>query len=406
MTIGVYAVPQHDLTRPGVAEVFAHAAAHIHRAAADLWPGEPVILECHVPSVTGYVHRARVGDRTLYAKTSFLGVSLVSLLRGACGPWPTVRHAQQGYVTRLDGLLAREAAQLDILAGMGRPRACAVAGIRWGVIFTEPVPGPSLGELLLVRPGDTRELLAAPFAELVPLHRPGAARRVHPSGTIGERSIAGTFLRKFNGLSGATYVDQLGAERCEPATRAELVELVRRSVDRLRRLRLALPSADGPTLAYGDLKPEHVIFPEGAEGRPVLLDPGLLRASPMVDLAKLVSRTVLFLAARRPGPATAAHVLDGLAAFAQDRARLLSGRERRLWLWDLLTLWLMDTVNIMTTYLSAPAGLPLPSLGLALVERALPVCRLVDAVSADLADRTAWRRAWDKALACSLAVTG
>ncbi|MFB8777207.1 hypothetical protein [Streptomyces broussonetiae] len=278
---------------------------------------------------------------------------------------------------------------------------CPVAGIRRGVIFTEPVCGPSLVDLLLLRPGDTRELLAAPFAELAPLHRPGAARRLGPSGIIAERSIPGTFLRKFNGLSGATYVDQLGADRCEPDAREELVELVRRSVDRLRRLRLSLPSADVPTLAYGDLKPEHVIFPDGTGARPVLLDPGLLRASPMADLAKLVSRTVLSLAAHRPGHTTTARIVDGMAAFAEQRAQMFAGRERRLWLWDLLALWLMDTVNILSTYLSAPSGLPLPRLGAALVERALPVCRLVDVVSADLTDRSAWRRSWHQALACA-----
>lgn len=51
------------LTRPRVGDVFVHAAAQIHQAAADLWPGMPVCLEQHVPNVISYVHRARVGDR-------------------------------------------------------------------------------------------------------------------------------------------------------------------------------------------------------------------------------------------------------------------------------------------------------------------------------------------------------
>ncbi|MEU6523798.1 hypothetical protein ABZ892_13495 [Streptomyces sp. NPDC046924] len=386
MTTGVYAAPaQHSLTRPTVAEVFLHAAAQIHQAAADLWPGEPVLLDRHVPSVTGYVHRVRVGDRTVYAKTSILGVSLVSLLRGTRGPWPAVCQAQQEYAQRPDALLAREATQLRVLAGLDGPRVCKVVGIRDGVIFTEAVPGPTLGELLLARPGEARELLERPLAELRPLYRPGAARRLGAAGVIGERSIDGTFLRKFTGPEGAAYVDQLGAERC-PGQREEIAEMVRASVRRLQGLRAMLPSVMGTTLAYGDLKPEHIAFPDGPDGRPVFLDPGMVRASPMVDMAKLLSRTVLVPIARRPNPETAGLVVDGLALVARSRAGGMSVRERRAWLRHLLVLWLMDTLNILTTYLSAPAALPLPGLGLALVERAVPVCRLVDAVSADLLD--------------------
>ncbi|MCN9241882.1 hypothetical protein NGF19_13955 [Streptomyces sp. RY43-2] len=281
---------------------------------------------------------------------------------------------------------------------------CAVAGIRRGVIFTEPVTGPSLGELLLAHPGETCELLTRPFAELRPLHQPGSLSRLDPSGVIGERSIAGTFLRKFNGLSGAAYVDRLGAERCGPGPREETVDLVRGSVDRLRRLRMALPSTESTTLAYGDLKPEHVFFPDGPDGRPVLLDPGLLRASPMTDLAKLISRTVLFLAAHRPSAGTAWRVVGGIEKFAESQVTGLSGRDRDVLLRGLLTLWLMDTVNILTTYLSAPAALPLPALGAALVDRAVPVSSLVDVVSEALTDRAAVRDVWDLAISMALAV--
>ncbi|GGV78516.1 hypothetical protein GCM10010294_47580 [Streptomyces griseoloalbus] len=409
MTIDVPTAPplREVLTRPGVGEVFVHAAAQIHRAAADLWPGVPVCLEQHVPSVTSYVHRARVGDRILYAKVSVLGVSLVSLLRGACGNWPNVVEAQRQYVQRADGLLEREAAQLLLLAGMEQPRVCALAGTSRGVMFTERVTGPTLGELLLARPGDTAELLAVPLAELRPLHRPDVVRRLEPGGVIGERSMTGTFLRKFNGLSGSVYVDRLGAERCAPGQRQEVVELLRRAVARLHRLRMGLAPATHTTLAYGDLKPEHV-FPNGPEGRPVLLDPGLLRAGPSVDVSRLLSRTVLFMAARQPGAATARQVVEGLGVFGQARALRLSRQAWRVWLRELLTLWLMDTTNILTTYLSAPSALPLPGHGLALVERAVAVCTLVDAVSADLATGAdvcgVWYRALDHALDHALAV--
>ncbi|MBT2411733.1 phosphotransferase [Streptomyces sp. ISL-12] len=361
-------------------------------------------LERHIPSTTGYVHQTRVGDRILYAKTSILGVSLVSLLRGACGPWPAVRRAQRAYAMQLDGLMTREAAQLQVLAEMDRPQVCTVAGVREGVIFTEPVTGPSLGEVLLTRPADTCALLVRTFDELRPLHRPGAAHRLALGGAIGERSIAGTFLRKFNGLSGETYLDRLGAERCEPGARAEVIELARRSVVRLRKLRVALPGSVGTSLAYGDLKPEHVLFTHGPDERPVLLDPGMFRASPMVDIAKMISRTVLLLAARRPDLETARQVVEGIGAFTEQQAGRQAGRERSAWERGLLTLWMMDTVNILATYLSAPAVLPLPGVALALVDRAVPVCRLVDEVSADLAERPAGRGPWERALVRAWAV--
>lgn len=399
MPITVPVVPvQRAQPLPRLADVFVHAAAQIHRAAAEIWPRVYVQLDHHVPSITGYVHRAQVGDRVLYAKTSVLGVSLVSLLRGARGSWSDVLEGQQKYVERPDGLLQREAAQLRFLGALGGPRVCTVAGLAQGVMFTEPVPGPSLGDLLFTRPGHTADLLALTFAELRPLHRSGAARRLGPAGVIGERCIAGTFLRKFNGLSGAAYIERLGAERCEPQTCEELAELVRRSVKRLRRLRITLTAAAGTTLAYGDLKPEHVIFPDGEAGRPVLLDPGLMGAAPMVDAAKLLSRTVLLLVARQPDASTARQVLEGFGGFVESRARVMSGRERPHWLRHLLTLWLMDTLNILTTYLSAPAALPLPRLGVALVARAVPVCRLVDTISADLVDDPHRRDLLDSAL--------
>ncbi|MFD7685621.1 hypothetical protein [Streptomyces sp. NPDC059781] len=394
--VSVYATPA-PYCRPGVGDVFVYAAAQIHQAAADMWPGAPVVLERHVPSVTGYVHQARVGDRTLYAKTSLLGLSLVSLLRGAAGSWPDVLRAQEEYLTRADGLLAREAAQIGVLAGLDGPRVCAVAGKHRGVIFTEPVTGSCLGELLLREPAGTRGLLAGLFAELRPLHRPSAARHLEAVGVIGERGISGTFLRKFNGLSGRVYVDRLGEERCTPAVREEVVTLARRSVRRLRRLRMTLPAAEGTTLAYGDLKPEHVMYPDGPGERPVLLDPGLQRASMAVDVAKLVSRIVLFLAVQRPGEETSGRVLEGLEVFAGDLVRL-SRRERGRWLANVVTLWLMDTTNILSTYLSAPAALPLPGLGLELVERAVPVCSFLDTVSADVSSTADPAGVWGRAL--------
>ncbi|MGW2132931.1 phosphotransferase [Streptomyces coelicoflavus] len=396
MITGAYADP--DLARPTVAEVFVHSAALIHRAADGLWPDELVVLEAQVPSVTGYVHRLRVGDRALYAKTSLLGVSLVSLLRGKVGSWPAVREAQRDYVRRQDSLMVREAAQLLVLDGLNGPRVCTVAGARDGVLFTEAVAGPTLGELLLTQPEETSALVGRCLAELRPLHRPGTARRLGPGAAINERSIFGTFCRKFDGDGAAPCVVQLNAEQWRGES--ELVaELVRVSVRRLLALRETLPAAAGTTLAYGDLKPEHVLFPEGPEARPVLVDPGLLRATPIVDMAKLLSRTVLFITAQQRDPGTARLILDGLAASARSHLGHLSLADRQAMLRHLLVLWLMDTLNIVTTYLSAPAALPLPALGAAVVRRAVPVCSLVDAVSADLMDPTGRRGRGDRTLA-------
>ncbi|MDX3386184.1 phosphotransferase [Streptomyces niveiscabiei] len=379
---------------PGIADVFVYAATHIHEAAGALWPGERIVLESHVPSVTGYVHRVRVDDRALYAKTSFLGMSLVSLLCGAGGPWPVVRQAQQAYQDRPGSLPAREAAQLRLLAAMAAPRVCALAGLKSGVVFTEPVSGPSSGDLLLAQPDDTSGLLSRVFAELHPIHQPDTAGRLAPAWDIGERGIASTFLRKFNGLSGQAYIALLGAERREHGAREEVVELIHRSVGRLRQLHMALPPATGTTLVYGDLKPEHVLFPDGPGERPVLLDPGLLRADVMVDLAKLISRTVLFLATIRPGPSAAQRIATGLDDFVRRQAK------EHARLRHVLTLWLMDTVNIVTTYLSEPADLPLPSPALALIERAVPVCSLV----ADLASEATRNDTWERALTGVVAV--
>ncbi|MFJ8082779.1 hypothetical protein ACIQ6Y_19430 [Streptomyces sp. NPDC096205] len=69
-------------------------------------------------------------------------------------------------------------------------------------------------------------------------------------------------------------------------------------------------------------------------------------------------------------------------------------RARRACLRKLLLLWLMDTVNILTTYLSAPAAPPLPEQGLALVDRAVDVFRMAERTSAELAAGTDTRTVW------------
>jgi hypothetical protein len=384
--------------RPNTGEVFGYACSQIHRAAAELWPDATVRLGGHVPSVTGYVHRLRVGERELFAKHSMLGVSLVSVLRGGCGDWPKVAEVQEKYAENPDSLLVREAAQLTFLAALEGPRVCTVAGVRHGVLFTEPVSGPTLADLMLSDPGHTGALLRGAWKQLAPLHAPELLSRC--GGTvpaIGERSIAGTFLRKFNGISGSVYLGQLRDVRPSPAAEATVPDL-HQAVTRLRRIRPSVLPTEHPVLAYGDLKPEHVVYPKGPDGPPVLLDPGLLRAGATVDSAKLISRTVLAVIASRPGERAARTVVEGIEEFAASLLEGLDRDERRRWLREVMALWLMDTVNITSTYLSAPPAFPLPAQGSAIVSGAVKVCRMVDEISAQLARGGATASVWGAAL--------
>ncbi|MEV0173929.1 hypothetical protein AB0I00_22755 [Streptomyces sp. NPDC050803] len=389
---------------PEVAEVFAFAQNEIRSATAELWPGARVEFSSHIPSVTGYVHHIRVGGRELYAKHSFLGMSLVSILRGVAGDWAEVQRDQAVYIQRPDALLMREAAQLRLLADLGRPRVCEVAGLAHGVLFTVPVPGPTLAALLLHDPASTAALFESVFADLHRLHHSRTAQRLAPAGAICERSVAATFQRKFNGISGQTYLSRLGAERCAEADRAEVAALLRAVVARLHRMRPTTLAPGQAVLTYGDLKPEHLVFPDGPGERPVLIDPGLLRARSSVDAAKLTSRTVLLLASARPGATVTEEIADGLGAFAEQRMRPMAPKAARSWLRELLIVWLMDTVNILTTVLSAPAVLPLPPHGGRLLERAVAVCTMADRISTALGSELDVHRMWDTALAQAKAV--
>ncbi|WP_411140225.1 hypothetical protein [Streptomyces sp. x-80] len=371
---------------PTVGDLFNYAAEKIQRVAQESWPGTPVRLGVHVPSVTGYVRSVSVGDRTLYAKYSFLGVSLVSVLRGGCGDWPAVRAAQAAYIATPGSLLERESAQLRLLRRQ-RLSVCAVAGYRTGVLFTEPVAGPTLAEMLVKSPDRTADLLARSMAELGRIQGPVMADRVEGM-RIPERSIAGTFGRKFNGISGHTYLSRLGEDRMESAeARDQIRKVLITVVQRLVRLR-AFPQARCPVVSYGDLKPEHVLFPEGPEETPTYIDPGLARGHGCSDTAKLISRTALNLLTTAPQHATAVAVAAGLHTFVHDQLRSVERGMHTAWLRQLLVTWLMDTVNILTTYLSAPAPLPLPEHATAVINRAATVCVLLDRTSAALAAGT------------------
>ncbi|MFI1829090.1 hypothetical protein ACH41E_21950 [Streptomyces sp. NPDC020412] len=372
-----------DSTLPTPAEVLAHAGGWIEHTASGLWPGSTVRPGPHVPSVTAYVSRIEVGGRPLFAKVSMLGVSLVSVLRGACGDWPQVKARQAAYTAASGGLLERETIQYGILhaAGLKAPR---VAGYADGVLFTEPVAGPTLADLIVKRPGRTADLLAEVTGELDVLGEPDT-RALATAAAIPERSVAATFGRKFNGLSAASYL-----ALCGP-----VAPVLERAVARLLRLR---PGAahSARRVIFGDLKPEHALFPDEAGGRPVFLDPGLSLGHPATDTAKLISRLVLHLIAQPPDGVR--RVADGIDAFTETLIRRTGPDDRNVWLRQLVTLWLMDSVNILTTYLTAPEGLPLPDHARAVAERAEAVCVLLEETSSALDSWKDGRTVWQLAL--------
>ncbi|MFD0367673.1 hypothetical protein [Streptomyces sp. NPDC127114] len=368
------------MTPPAAADLLAMAGEQVLMAARSVWPGAEVVPGPVTPSVTSYVQRLTIDGRDLYAKVSVCGVSLVSLLRGACGDLATVRARQAAYLVSPDSLMAREAVQLRTLAGPAGLRTVALAGYARGVLFTEPVTGPTLTDLIAAEPGRTRELLGLVVRDVAEgLAREGVAEAVE-SAPIRERGISGTFARKFNGLSGPVYLRQTG--------HGEVLQTV---ATRLRRTRRIPPTPAG-TVVFGDLKPEHATFPADG-GRPVYLDPGLMRGHEVADTAKLISRMALGLVACRP--AAVGVILSGLDSFVRASARRLPADERTGWMRELVLLVLMDTLNILTTYLTAPADLPLSAHAAGVRDRARHVTTLLDHATAPLAateDGATWWR--------------
>ncbi|GGR02296.1 hypothetical protein [Streptomyces netropsis] len=364
------------------ADVFVYADQQIKRAAAEVWPGAEVQLGQHTPSVTTYVRRLTVDGRPLFAKVSLLGLSLVSVLRGTAGDWDTVRAAQVAYRGSPGTLLEREAKALAILRDEAGVLACPVAGHQGGVLFTEPVAGPTLADLLAKEPHRTGELMTRVLVELAGLQRSAVARAVDEV-AITERGIRSTFHRKFNGISGPTYLRKAG----------DAGEVLATVVGRLRRLRVT-PAAGRQPVVYGDLKPDHAVFPDGPEGRPVFLDPGLAHGPAQTDMAKLVSRIVLNLIASPPDRAAADATIAGIGVFADAMTADLGPDERAAWIKHLVVLWLMDTTNILSTYLTCPPDLPLPEHGGKISRQAKAVVTLLDRTTAHLIAGTDPRAVW------------
>ncbi|WP_329212424.1 phosphotransferase [Streptomyces sp. NBC_01708] len=374
-----------DVVRPPTPDlVAAYASEQIMAAARALWPAATVQPGRIIPSVTSHVQRIDVGTRPLYAKVELLGVSLVSVLRGSCGNWPTVKAAQAAYLRSSRALLVREGAHLRALAAAGL-RVPDVAGYSRGVLFTERIQGATLDDVIAAEPARTPALLQLVHRALDPVLRQRDVMALADRAPIVERSITGTFLRKFNGLSGPTYL-----------SRSPHGDVLRLVVARLRSHHTV--SSMARPIVFGDLKPEHILFTTG-DPRPAFIDPGLMRGPLCADPAKLMSRLALGLVARQPPAAETRAVLDGMAAYTADATAHHSTDEEDAWLRQLIDLWLMDTTNILTTYLTNPPDLPLSPHGAAVAARAGAVCQMLDLSSRALAARHPARHTWNLCLA-------
>ncbi|MFI6701633.1 hypothetical protein ACIBJC_22165 [Streptomyces sp. NPDC050509] len=364
-----------------VSAALLHTATRrtIIRAVEDLWPDKDIVLGPQCPSVTSYVCRVTVDGAELMAKYSWLGMSLVSLLRGAGGTWEEVQETQRAYVRGTDLLTAREARHLEALRRLERPRVCETAGLRDGVLLTRMVEGMPLADAVWARPWETGELLDATLLTLRDLHGPAGAECLRGAAPIGERSVAAVFRRKFNGLSANAYLRELGRDCGLPEHgRQEVVELLRSAVWRLHRMADAI-SFRRNTTVFGDLKPEHVYI-DGPRLR--FIDPAVhWAAGPEPDVAKLTGRTVLLAIGNSEWRAARA-IVQGVASTLARHAAALPARDRAARVREVMILWLMDIVSILSTCLSAPRGLPLAPHQQSLVAHARTVAGIVDRVSA------------------------
>lgn len=378
-----------------VSAALLHTASQraIARAVEDLWPGKDIALGAQCPSVTSYVCRVTVDGDDMIAKYCWLGLSMVSILRGAGGTWEAVQDAQHAYLRDPDHLTAREAQNLASLRTLARPRVCETAGLHGGVLLTRVTAGTPLSDELSARPWETDALLDAVLLTLGELHGPAGVECLRGAAPLGERSVVGVFRRKFNGLSGPSYLRSLGRDSGLPEyERQETIELVQNAVWRLLRMCSAIPSGRRDTVVFGDLKPEHV-FLDGP--RLHFIDPAVQwAAGPQPDVAKLTGRALL-LAVVHPKPLTGRQIVQGVASSLSRHVAALPEHDRAARLREILVLWLMDTVSILSTCLSAPPGLPLTAHQQSLVAHARTVAGVVDRVSALLVGSAAGPRLLD-----------
>ncbi len=365
---------------PANAQLLCTTTQHIiARAAEEQWPNKEVVLGPECPSVTSYVCRVTVDGEELIAKYSWLGMSLVSILRGVGGTWEEVQHAQSEYVASADLLTAREAQNLRLLRRLGRPQVCETASLSRGVLFTHKVAGTPLADELVARPWEADALLDAAFSALGQLHGPAGALYLRGAASITERSVVGVFRRKFNGVGAAAYLRELGRCRGLPDDeRQEVAELFQTSVRRLIQLASAI-SVRRDIAVYGDLKPEHVYI-DGP--RLLYVDPAVQwAAGPQPDLAKLAGRSVL-LALGYPDDTAGRQIVQGAASVLARHVAAMSVADRAVRLREVMVLMLMDTVSILSTCLSAPPDLPLTVHQQSLITQARRIARIVDRGSA------------------------
>ncbi|MER5737315.1 hypothetical protein ABT117_16765 [Streptomyces sp. NPDC002262] len=253
------------------------------------------------------------------------------------------------------------------------------------MLFTGPVAGPTLADLIDAEPGRTRELLALVLADVAAgLARDGVGEVVERT-AIRERGIAGTFHRKFNGLSATAYLRRTGHG-----------ETLAVAADRLRRARPLPPSRAGDLrhLRRPQARARRLLRPRPA-GLPRLRadarSPGRgHRETPFPPTARADRPPP---AARRP--AAASLVLGGADSFVRARLHRLPAETRSRWLRELVVLALMDTLNILSTYLTCLPDLPLSAHAAAVRDRARTLADLLDHATAPLAsgdDGATWWR--------------
>ncbi|MGH3773310.1 MAG: hypothetical protein ACRDRW_18255 [Pseudonocardiaceae bacterium] len=381
--------------------VLDYAKAAVETVATRLWAGESVQVGPQLPSVTNYVTLLRVGGQSFVAKYSLLGTSLVSVVRGLRGTWPEVETSQREYVADPQGLLAREHTQLRALATTARRSALPlrvpqIITYEAGVLITVAVAAPSLSTELLSGSQHPGKLLT---------HVADTARRLQCACDIGNpalgtvmlssphSSIAGTYARTFLSPRRAhDYLTALGDGWAGPAERRE----IQNSLNRLRSvLSVLLCSTASPVVIYGDLEPEHILLEPA--GWQTWVDPGLQRADPAAELAKLVSRTALLLVTTQPPADRASTILDALDQLVTEFLSRDSPNDMHM-LRRLLALWLADWSNYLATGLSLPpqVPLPLPPMLLAAAARARALLLLATDVAAHLIAKPA--HAWSVAL--------
>jgi hypothetical protein len=343
--------------------VLAHARTAVETVATRLWAGESVHVGSQLPSVTNYVTLLQVGGRSFVAKYSLLGTSLVSVVRGLHGTWPEVQSNQQSYLAGTRAQLTQERDQLRVLATVARHgavplRVPEVIAYDAGVLITVAVASPSLSTELLRGGQQPGELLSRVADTARHLQRAFGTERPPLRATLissPHSSIAGTYARKFLSPRHARdYLTALGRGWVGPTDRREIQE----SLTKLRSVLSPLlrPTAS-PVVIYGDLKPEHVLLePAGSQ---IWIDPGLQRADPAAELAKLVSRTALLLVITQPPGDRISAILDALdqllSEFLRCHTRAETHTMRRV-----LALWLADWSNYLATGLSLPPQVPLP----------------------------------------------